>query len=153
MSDGQPPFVFPRHSGDQALLWDLDNVTVGREGNLRLARTILEICAATDHLYAAGHRRTWLQHRGLLGACGITVLSGGIRSQGADHQLLERAHGLAAEGVSRFFLASNDGDFVRLPAACTITVLTLTPDNVARRLSGRAISVITLPKTRDGAQG
>ncbi|KGN41680.1 hypothetical protein [Knoellia aerolata] len=148
MTDVAPaPRASPRQAADHALLWDLDNVTLGREGNERLARTILQICAATDHLYAACHRRTWLQHRGLLGPFGITVLSGGTRRQGADHLLLERANGLAAAGVSRFFLASNDGDFARLPAACTITVLTLAPDSVARRLFGRATSVITLPKT------
>lgn len=147
MSDGQPSDVIPPQRPDRALLWDLDNVTVGRDGNERLAHSILQICAVTDHLYAAGRRRTWRQHRRMLEALGITVLSGGTRSQGADQRLLERANGLAAGGVSHLFLASNDGDFVRLPAACTVTVLTLSPDDVARGLLGRAISVITLPPT------
>ncbi|WP_140740177.1 hypothetical protein [Pedococcus bigeumensis] len=122
----------------------MDNVTAGVDADHALGKQIIEHCGGSNLLYAAGHRGTYRQHRLMLAAIGITVISGGLRSQGADRQLLHYGHILARRGVSILVVASNDGAFARLPVETGVTVLTLTPGLVSKRLRTRADAVVAL---------
>lgn len=132
-----------------ALLWDLDNVTAGLAGDLALARQMMSRCHGSTLLYAAGHEGTYRSHKGLA-AAGIVLLSGGWGLHGADRRLLRIGQALATRGVTAFMVASNDRAFAHLPDWCSITVLTLTPEAVSRRLRDRAREVVTLTRPQAG---
>src|SRR4051794_32564496 len=88
--------------GPSALLWDLDNVAPAREHLASFARALCCLVEPDEPAISAGHRLNFRSSRALLIDLGFQVLSGGRRTNGADRVLMQQAHLLAEQGITRF---------------------------------------------------
>ncbi|QIK74752.1 hypothetical protein [Nocardioides piscis] len=127
-----------------ALLWDFDNVIVGKAHLRELASTLGALVDSGAPRIAAAHRHRYLAYRLLLSEHGFEVLSGGRRASGADRELLKRGRHLLGLGTRRFVVASNDGRFSALAPPGELQVVTMDPRQVSRRLARAAIDVRVL---------
>jgi hypothetical protein len=129
-----------------AMLWDMDNVTTGRQEIAGLARLLGGLGSPEVRRIAAGHHVTCRTNGGVASEMGFEVVSGGRRRQGADRQLLRHASRQAERGARYFWVVSNDGAFSRVAGLGYVTVLTLDETRVSERLRAAAIAVIALKR-------
>ena len=127
-----------------ALLWDLDNVTTSLKDLTQLAHALTRFVGPDSHRIAAAHRTNFRASRALLAACGIEILSGGRRASGADRKLLFRARQLHRQGVGRFVLVSNDGDFAPLAKLGDVHLVTTNTAYLSAKLVATAAGVSVL---------
>jgi len=128
-------------------LWDMDNVSTGRDQVADLARLLGALGGPDVRRIAAGHCVTCRAHGSAVAESGFEVLNGGHRPQGADRLLLRRASRQAEHGTRHFWIASNDGDYAQLAQLGTLAVLTIDKTRVSARLRTAAIVVISLRRT------
>lgn len=132
-----------------ALLWDLDNVSVPTNDVPSLAQALADLVPPGAPRVVAAHWRAYRTHRDTLSQRGWRVLCGSRLPKGTDEVLLRQAKRLRRKcGVSRFVLASNDHDFMRIAALGELHVVTLNAACLSTRLRNRACSVTVLHPER-----
>jgi hypothetical protein len=133
-----------------ALLWDVDNVCPRLTTIYDLGRALSGLVAPGSPRIASAHRQRFRVVREPLEALGMDVISGGVRPQGADLMLLNKAKWLRRAGVRRFVVASNDHEFARLAKWGAVHVATLTETLVSGELRAAAQTVTVINIESDG---
>lgn len=143
-----PASPAPKHL--EALLWDLDNVSVPLDDLDSLAHALSGLVEPGAPRVASANWRAFRACRGTLQAHGMRVVCGGRDPDGADGVLLRQARRLRKRGVKRFLVASHDHAFARIAKSAELHVLTLTDTYVSGRLRAAAASVTVLLRGTDG---